>query len=251
MGSARLEPRPGTIAGAGISYEDAMALRRAGEQAVVEISCTSGHERKVSRNISGFREGESPEEVLVCGHMDSWFSQGAVDNGSGIAMVAELAQLTRHYTLRRGVRFIGFGSEELGLLGSRAYLAAHADLSRVVCVLNLDCSALKDGILTVTTNETPSLRAFMDELGRALHLPLEVSDGMSLYSDHFPFRQKGVPGAAFLCRSATSGFGHTEYDSLDKLDPESFTIPLLVAGAALIECATRDVRFPAQPVRPR
>jgi Iap family predicted aminopeptidase len=198
MGSARLDPRAGTIPAAGISFEDAMVLRRKGEGAVVEISCTSRHEPVVSRNTVGFRKGELEEEVLVCGHMDSWFSQGAVDNGSGISMLMELARLTGRYALKRSVRFVGFGSEELGLLGSRAYLRAHPDLSRVVCVLNLDCSALNDGVLTVTTNETPSLHAFMTELGRALHLDLEVPDGMSRYSDHFPFREQGVPGAAFL-----------------------------------------------------
>jgi len=243
MGSARLEPRAGTIPAAGICYEDAMSLRRKGEGVVVEISCTSRNEGLQSRNAVGFRKGELPEEILVCGHMDSWFSQGAVDNGSGIAMVVELARLTRRYPLRRSVRFVGFGSEELGLLGSKAYLRAHPDLSRVVCVLNLDCSAARDGVLTVTTNDTPSLHAFMEEIGKALHLELEVPEGMSRYSDHFPFREKGVPGAAFLCRSTTSGFGHTDYDSLDKVGPESFTLPLVVAGAALIECAMQDVRF--------
>jgi len=84
----------------------------------------------------------------------------------------------------------------------------------------------------------------MRDLAKALHLEVEVPEGMSRYSDHFPFREKGVPGAAFLGRSTTSGFGHTDYDSLDKVEPESFTIPLIVAGAALIECALGDVRFP-------
>ena len=245
MGSARLEPRAGTIPAAGICFEDAMLLKRKGDGAVVEISCTSRHEGVVSRNVLGYRKGELSEEVLVCGHMDSWFSQGAVDNGSGISMVMELARLTERAALRRSVRFVGFGSEELGLLGSRAYLRAHQDLSHLVCVLNLDCSALKDGILTITTNETPTLYAFMTELAEALHLELETSDALGRYSDHFPFREKGVAGAAFLCRSATSGFGHTDFDSLDKVTPESFTVPLIVAGATLIECATRDIRFPA------
>ena len=66
---------------------------------------------------------------------------------------------------------------------------------------------------------------------------------MSRYSDHVSFRPGGVPGVHLLAGSATSGFGHTEYDSLDKIRPENFTIPLLVAGTTILECAMRDVRF--------
>jgi aminopeptidase YwaD len=243
MGSARLEARPGTIPAAGICYEDAMALKAKADRATVEIACTGSIGDTVSRNGVGLRKGESTEEILVCGHVDSWFSQGAVDNGTGVAMVAELARLTARYPLRRSIRFASLGSEEVGLLGSRAYVAQHPDLSRVVLVLNVDCPALRDGRLTVFTNETPSLHSFVGEIVRSLHLDVDLTDAISRYSDHMSFRAKGVPGAQFLAHSPTSGFGHTDYDSLDKVRPEDFTVPLLVAGAVLIECAQREVRF--------
>jgi aminopeptidase YwaD len=244
MGSASLEARAGTIPAAGICYEDAMLVRAKADRATVEIADASTIGDTVSTNGIGLKRGESGEEIVVCGHIDSWFSPGAVDNGSGIASVVELAKLLSRYPLKRTVRFISFGSEETGLLGSQAYVAAHPDLSRVALVVNLDCPTLKDPRLTVFTNETPVLHSFMEEIVKALHVDVEVSTGMSRYSDHVSFRPGGVAGVHLLAGSATSGFGHTEYDSLDKIRPENFTIPLLVAGATILECALRDVRFP-------
>jgi aminopeptidase YwaD len=243
MGAANLDPKTGAIPGVGISYEDAMYLRRKGEAVTLEIASTSTAEPVTSRNGIGLKRGKTAEEIIVCGHIDSWFSEGAVDNGSGIAMIVELARLTRAYNLARSVRFVTFGSEELGLHGSKAYARAHEDLSNVVCVLNLDCSAVREGTLTVTTNENDRFRGFMADMKKQLHTDFYLYDEITRYSDHYSFRQKGVPCAALLSRSPSYAFAHTDYDSLDKVSPESFTVPLLVAGVTLIECAMRDVSF--------
>ncbi len=243
MGAANLDPKTGAIPGVGISYEDAMYIKRRGGAALLEIGSTSSSENVTSRNGVGLKRGGSNEEIIVCGHIDSWFSEGAVDNGSGIAMLVELARLTQAYRLPRNVRFVTFGSEELGLHGSKAYARAHADLSNVVCVLNLDCSAVREGTLTVTTNENTRFRAFMEEVKKEIRTDFYLYDEITRYSDHYTFREKGVPCAAFLSRSPSYGFAHTDYDSLDKVSPESFTLPLVVAGVTLIECAMRDVNL--------
>ncbi len=246
MGAANLEPKTGAIPGVGISYEDAMYLKRRGEAATLEIGSTSRSETVTSRNGIGLKKGSSSEEIIVCGHIDSWYSEGAVDNGSGIAMLVELARLMQAYRFGRSVRFVTFGSEELGLHGSKAYTRAHQDLSNVVCVLNLDCSAVREGTLTVTTNENRQFRDFMEEIKKQVHTDFYLYDEITRYSDHYSFREKGVPCAAFLSRSQSYAFAHTDYDSLDKVSPDAFTLPLVVAGVTLIECAMRDVSFRPQ-----
>lgn len=243
MGSVSLEPRVGKIPAVGISYEDAMYIKSRQGNATIEIACTSRSENVVSRNGIGLKRGRTPEEIIVCGHADSWFSPGAVDNGTGTAMVVELARLLQPYHLDRSVRFVNFGSEEVGLLGSKAYLRAHEDLSPIVCVLNLDCSAIREGVAWVCTNENPRLNRFMTDITQQLHLGLECSDRLARYSDHFTFWENGVPGAAFLAHNDRYAFGHSDYDSLDKVSPECFTIPLLMTGVVVIECAMNDVTF--------
>ena len=262
MGAVNLETEIGPIPAIGISYEDAMHIRDRGGDCTLELSSACQGIEATSHNGIGFKRGRQSGEIVVCGHIDTWFCQGARDNGSGVAMMLELARLLEPYELERGIRFITFGSEELGLHGSKAYVRAHEDLSRVFCVLNLDCSATRESALTVTTNENQRLNRFFSDLGadlvaeltrqaasehvaelaepgKDLQIKLELKDKITLYSDHYPFREKGVPAVALLTESPAYSFSHTEYDTLDKVTPESFTFPLVVAGVFLIECATR------------
>jgi aminopeptidase YwaD len=236
-GSARLDVTGnGPIPGVGIGYEDAKAILRDESPAMEIVSECRGVDA-VSRNTIGYKPGEMDEEIVVCGHIDSWFSPGAVDNGSGVVAVVELARLLAPYRLRRGVRFIAFGSEELGILGSKAYVEARADLSPVKLVLNLDCPAMLGGRLTVITNENPELHGFFRSVSGALNLDVELRPERAYYSDHAHFRERGIPSAQFIAKSDAMGFAHTAYDTLDKIDRPSFTIPLLVAGTTIIEAA--------------
>lgn len=243
MGSIDLEGRMGKIPAVGVSYEEALRLRSRQDGLTVEISSGCRGEKVVSHNGAGLKRGHGAGELIVCGHIDSWFSPGAVDNGSGVAMVAELARLLAPYKLTRSVRFVTFGSEELGLLGSKAYVRDHGDLSSVACVFNLDCTAIRDGTLGATTNESPRLQAFLREIAGQLHLDLRLNPETLRYSDHYPFREKGVPGVAFMSGGSTYGYGHTACDTLDKVSPEAFTIPLVVVGVAVIECAMQEIAF--------
>ena len=62
------------------------------------------------------------------GHYDSvYFSSGVHDNLSGSVIVLELLRYFAAHPPRRTLRFCWFGSEEQGLLGSKAYVKAHAD----------------------------------------------------------------------------------------------------------------------------
>ena len=240
MGAVRLDPQIGSIPAIGVSYEDAMHIRGRRSLVSVEISTTSSGKEVTSCNGIGLRRGKKSEEIVVCGHMDGWFSPGAFDNGSGIAMLMDLARLLEPYDLVRSLRFITFGSEELGLHGSKSYTATREDLSQIACVLNLDCPAVRGGELTITTNENPRLFAFFEDLSSQLHVDVELKSETTLYSDHYPFTEAGVPAAQFLSRGSAYIFSHTEYDTLDKMSPDSFTIPLIVAGVCIIECAMRD-----------
>jgi hypothetical protein len=81
-------------------------------------------------------------EIVISAHYDSYrLSPGADDNASGVGVLTELAR----YFAARGIppglrlRFVAFGAEELGVLGSRCYLDAHREeLGRCALLVNLD-----------------------------------------------------------------------------------------------------------------
>jgi len=100
--------------------------------------------KQVSANVVGTLGSDNPgaHEVVVSAHYDSHRqSPGADDNASGVGVLIELAR----YFAARGIpsglrlRFVAFGAEELGVIGSRCYLDAHRDvLARCVLLVNLD-----------------------------------------------------------------------------------------------------------------
>jgi len=65
--------------------------------------------------------GDPASIVVVEGHLDAIYGAGILDNGTGSASILEIAlAMAKTPTLHR-LRYIWFGGEELGLLGSRWY----------------------------------------------------------------------------------------------------------------------------------
>jgi carboxypeptidase Q len=156
--------------------------------------------------------------------LDSWdLGTGAIDDGAGVAivmaatkMIADLPQRPR-----RTIRVVLYGSEETGLLGGKAYAAAHkAELDKLVVVAEPDegqgpVYRFQTG---VTNAEEPSLKRI-----RAALAPLGVATGDNSShgsSDVEPLAGEGVP-AVTLGLDATDYFDlhHTPDDTLDKIEP--------------------------------
>ena len=99
----------------------------------------------VIAEIPGSDPALKDQIVLIGAHMDSWNpGTGAQDNGTGVATVLEAARAIKALGQppRRTLRFVLFGGEEEGLLGSTAYVRAHrSDLSHIDAVLISDTGA--------------------------------------------------------------------------------------------------------------
>src|SRR5262249_56121366 len=79
-----------------------------------------------SANVIGDIKGsEHPEQVIVVsGHLDSWdFGTGAIDDGAGVAVSMETANLIKKLGLKpkRTIRVIAWMNEENGSAGSKQY----------------------------------------------------------------------------------------------------------------------------------
>jgi hypothetical protein len=105
------------------------------------------------------------EYVIVGGHLDSTAQgDGATDNGTGVAAIMEAARLLVESGAqpRRTIRFILFGGEEVGLVGSRAYVEDHPDMipaTSAVYVLDRGTDYIS-GILATKALEADLTRAF-------------------------------------------------------------------------------------------
>ncbi len=93
------------------------------------------------RNVVCRLPGTSPREILVVAHHDiaSTTIQGADNDGSGIAILTQLARIfgseePPRYTLV----FVSTDAEEYGMLGTRRYIQTHPDPDNIIAGLSLD-----------------------------------------------------------------------------------------------------------------
>jgi Zn-dependent M28 family amino/carboxypeptidase len=95
-----------------------------------------------TRNVIAETRHGDPDNVIVVGaHLDSvGTGPGINDNGSGSSTILEIAEQMRKVKPRNKVRFIWFGAEESGLLGSEAYVAGlpPEERERIAAMLNFD-----------------------------------------------------------------------------------------------------------------
>ncbi len=120
--------KPEKIPQAILAREEALRLQRAVAAYPGKMRAKLVLPNKISgpvdqENVVGEIRGyEKPDEIVVLGaHLDSWeLGTGALDNGCNAAMVIEAARAIKASGLlpRRTIRFILFGGEEQGMIGS-------------------------------------------------------------------------------------------------------------------------------------
>ncbi|MBK9055105.1 MAG: M28 family peptidase [Chloroflexi bacterium] len=189
------------IPGISIGWEDGAYLQRLIKrhgQVRIRLETNDTSEPMVSWNIIGDLPGkQNPETIIMLGcHYDGHdISQGAEDPASGTVAVLEAARVLAQYAsdLPVTVRFALWGVEEIGLLGSSQYAAAHAaDLAHIRFYLNMD-SAGAIANKAITLNEWPTLEPLFTGWAEEMAYPLPIQQSVHAHSDHFPFLLAGVP----------------------------------------------------------
>lgn len=201
----------------------------------------------ISQNIIAEVKGtDNPNEViLLCGHYDSVeYSKGSYDNGAGSVIIMELLKHFTNNLPRRTVRFVWFGSEERGLLGSNAYIKDHEeDLENIKIVINVDVAGPTLGQDVAYVSADLALKHMIDLMGKETGFSIDAKHDI-YSSDSTPFAEKGVPAVSF-CRFGARGSAniHNRYDTMDIIRAESLdrTISFVEAFA---ERLVNSVYFP-------
>jgi len=241
----------GLIPGFSVAHEDGAFLRRLVErhgEVRLRLTSTDQCQPMTSWNIIGDLPGtEHPEEMVVLGcHYDGHdIAQGADDPASGAVSVLEAARMLARYApdLPRTVRFVLWGIEEIGLIGSRAYVRVHAgELSRIRFYLNMDSAGSTTNKRDVVLNEWPELAPLFSGWNEEMAHGFVVGQSVMAFSDHFPFFLAGVPTGGMQSAEppAGRGYGHTRYDTVDKVDLKSLREASGLAARLALRIAHED-----------
>ena len=208
---------------------------------------TEGHNVVVSL-------GAGPPRIVVGGHFDAdrlddgTLSHGLVDNAAGVLVLLRAAETLRDADLQGVVHVVFFDMEELGLLGSRAYVQS-LDPEPGAVMVNVDIVAYGDSLL-YGPGDLSAAHPLAAHVHRvcARHAVACVGTPRMPPSDDRSFQRAGIPAVSLAVLPAEEAHRtwlflngdlsarlrgavtppilrtiHTERDTADKLEPEAMT----------------------------
>jgi hypothetical protein len=170
-------------------------------------------------NVIAESKGGNKNHVLVIdAHLDAIYGAGMLDNASGSATILDIAQQMKNVNPLNKLRFIWFGGEELGLLGSSYYInnLSKTELSHIGYDLDADVTATPNYVVGVLDPAGPDLfgRTVTATFPKRVYKPSTVSrDQLIAYfdsiglnhelfspvgTDAFSFNTVGIPASGLL-----------------------------------------------------
>lgn len=213
-----------------VTAEDAGLIARLAAQGPVRmhLSLPTHHGPQVqSYNVVADLKGsQHPEQVVVVsGHLDSWDpGTGAIDDGAGVAVAMETAELMQRLHLRpkRTIRVIAWMNEEQGATGRDAYAKDYAaEIANHVGAIESDAGAehplgFQAKITEAAAKQLTPVQDALRPIGANLIQVVSTSPA----TDIEPLGEKGVPAFGIWQDGLTYfNYHHTAADTLDKVDP--------------------------------
>ena len=201
----------GTVSFAGATEWMQERLSAAGYNSYRQDFTWAGN--RSSQNVIVEANGITGNNLVVGAHFDTFFGrpalQGLDDNASGAGVLTEIARNLAGLSFEDGVTFIGFGAEEEGLRGSRAYVASlDAEArARLTGMINIDSLITGDmmyahaGSDSVAAPQLAALREHTLRIAQELGIDLHTNPGLNAAypagtgccSDAESFEGLGIP----------------------------------------------------------
>ena len=224
----------------------------------------------LNRQPGDSRESRNSHSILIGAHYDTVpDSPGADDNASGVAAMLECARVLSELGSDREVTFVAFDAEEIGLLGSAAYVARlasaqHPSSAIIFESIGFSSTTIKqrlpgsfrflfrrmyravkqqqfaaDSLLILSKGPGRAISRHLEESAsnpgiRLPIIPLEVPWWMPLFrdlrrSDHAPFWLAGIPAVMI---GDTANFRNPHYhQSTDT--PDTVDVGLVARAARM------------------
>lgn len=169
------------------------------------------------------RKGTDPNKRLViCAHIDTKKNTpGALDNGTGVAVLLGLAELLTDYAGELTVEIVALNGEDYySAPGQLDYLAQNAEtMDSILLAINMDLAGAKDAPTIFSLFGLPE---WLETAVRTHFTKQNFAEGPQWYqSDHSIFIQNGRPAIAITSANfmeLSTNITHTPKDTIELVD---------------------------------
>jgi hypothetical protein len=134
--------------------------------------------------IADSKQGDPNHVLVVDAHLDAIYGAGMLDNASGSAAILDIAQKMKRVVPRNKLRFIWFGGEELGLLGSKFYVGnlSPTDLGQIFYDLDADVFGTPNYVIGILDPAAPDFfsRTVSTQFPPNVYEPSKISEQQSI-----------------------------------------------------------------------
>lgn len=178
-------------------------------------------------NVIGRNSERTKDRIVITAHIDTKIdTPGAIDNGTGVAIVLVLAELLKNYTGKYPIELVLFNGEDYyAAPGQIKYIEQNKGrFEDILLNINIDGAGYKEGLSFFSPFELPE--NVLDILHEVLWDTPEIKEGLPWYQgDHSVFLQQGCPAIAvssqwFIENMEFQNITHTPKDNLSIVDYE-------------------------------
>lgn len=184
-------------------------------------------------NVIGRSSDRTKGRIVITAHIDTKIgTPGAIDNGTGVAVVLALAELLKESPGKHPIELVIFNGEDYyGAPGQVKYVEQNAGrFSDILLNINIDGAGYCEGISCFSPFNLPD--GVLDALHEVLWDAPELTEGLPWYQgDHSLFLQNGCPAIAVSSQWLIENFAN---QSLTHTPKDNLTV---VSYERVAECA--------------
>ena len=209
-----------------------------------------------SQNVIATLNGTDPSSdavIIVCAHYDTTInSPGANDDGSGIAAMLAIANITSKYSFNHTICFIATSGEEIGLYGSRNFAQkCYERNENIFAVLNIDTigNTTEEGkeiVYLLKPERSERIKSTIEETCQIYkeYIGLSAVSICDRGNDHKSFLNFGFDAIQFVQLSRGDYPYHTPEDTIEKINYDYLVnvTKLILATTARLTDKSIDVQ---------
>lgn len=194
-------------------------------------------DRRGTKNVVVTKKGATVGTIVIGAHYDkSDDGCGAIDNWTGIVVIAHLFGTLRSVETSKTLKFVAFDKEEKGLIGSDNFVSgiSKADRASVCSMVNIDSFGFTLPWVMENTSDRPLISTAKD-IWKKMKLDLVSVSIAGADADSASFKRSGIPAITFTGLSGDwPNYLHSPNDKVKHIKMDSvfsgyrFLLPFLV-----------------------